>query len=81
MKGETLCTDVILFKVFVYQYYQHMQIDFKRCISRDVPGGQVVKIPCFQSRGRGFDPCLEKYDPACQVVQSKLKLKNKAYGL
>ena len=23
--------------------------------SRDLPGGRVVKIPCFQCRGHGFD--------------------------
>ena len=26
--------------------------------SQDFPGGPVVKTPCFQCQGHGFDPCL-----------------------
>ena len=33
--------------------------DRKSRASRDFPGGPVVKTPCFQRRGHGFDPWLE----------------------
>ena len=31
----------------------------------DFPGGPVVKTPCCQCRGCGFDPWLGNKDPAC----------------
>ena len=32
----------------------------------DFPGGPVVKVLCFQCRGRGFDPRLGNEDPTCR---------------
>ena len=31
--------------------------------SKDCPGGPVVKTPCFQRRGCGFEHWLGNYDP------------------
>ena len=31
---------------------------------RDIPGGPVVKTPCSQCRGHGFNPWLGNEDPA-----------------
>ena len=28
----------------------------KKNLLKEFPGGPVVKTPCFQCRGRGFDP-------------------------
>ena len=30
-----------------------------------LPGGPVVKTPCFHCRAQGFDPWLGNKDPAC----------------
>ena len=32
-------------------------------MDRDFPGGPVVKTPCSQCRGPGFDPWSGKYIP------------------
>ena len=39
----------------------------------DWSGGPVVKSPCFQCRGHRFHPWLGNYDPACHMVQPKIK--------
>ena len=36
-----------------------MQFEMQLKVARDVPGGPVVKTPCSQSRGPGFDPGQE----------------------
>ena len=38
---------------------------------RAFPGGPVVKIPCFQCRGLGFNPWPGNEDPTCHVVRPK----------
>ena len=40
---------------------------------RDFPGGPVVKNPCFQCKGCGFDPWPGNYDPTCSMVCQKKK--------
>ena len=42
---------------------------------RDFPGGAVVKIPHFQSRGCRFDPWSGNSDPTCCTVWPKQKKK------
>ena len=37
------------------------------------PDSPVVKIPCFQCREYGFDPCLENWDSTCYMVWQKKK--------
>jgi len=44
----------------------------------DFLGGSVVKIPCFHSRGHGFDPWWRNSDPTCCMVQPKMLFKNPA---
>ena len=43
--------------------------------TRDIPGGPVVKAPCFQCRGPGFDPWLGTTIPhaACGAAKRKEK--------
>ena len=38
----------------------HKLSDLKTTQNRDFPGSPVVKVPCFQCRGYGFDPWSEK---------------------
>ena len=40
---------------------------------RDFPGGPVVKNPCFQCKGYGFDPWPGNYDPTCSMVCQNTK--------
>ena len=41
------------------------------------PGGPVVKTPCFQWRGCGFDPWSGNHDLAMQRGQKQKKIKIK----
>ena len=36
----------------------------------DFPSGPVVKTPCFQCKGHGFNPLSGNLDPTCPVVQA-----------
>ena len=47
----------------------------KEALRRDLPGGLAAEAPRTHSRGRGFWPCLQKWDPARSTAQAK-KLKN-----
>ena len=39
--------------------------------NRDFPSSPVVKIPCSQSGGHGFDPWSGNQDATCHMVQPK----------
>ena len=43
----------------------------KKCMLRDFPGGPVVKTPCSQCRGHGFDPWSGNEDPTCHTAWPK----------
>ena len=42
---------------------------YSKTPDRDFPGGPVVKTPCFQCRGRGFDPWSGNSDPTCGTAK------------
>ena len=42
------------FEHFMYGMFSQKK---KKILSWDFPGGAVVKTPCSQCRGPGFDPC------------------------
>ena len=44
---------------------------------RHVPGGPVVKTPCFHCRGHGFNPWSGKKDPASRMLWPKRKSSRK----
>ena len=39
----------------------------------DFPGSPVVKTPCSQCRGHGFDPCLGNWDPTYSAAFAPTK--------
>ena len=49
--------------IFLYLCYTSMKSSVKKEKKRDVPGGPVVKIPCFQCRGHRFNPLMGNEDP------------------
>ena len=41
----------------------------------ELPGGPVVKTPCFHCRGHRFNPWSGNYDPACPKARPKKRKK------
>ena len=49
-------------------------------ILEDFPCGPVVRTPCFQCRGCGFDPWSGNKDPTCRAAWPKKKKKKSSYS-
>ena len=70
---------IVCFILFNFYHNKKKSIFF--FLKRDFSGGPVIKTPCFQCRGPGFDPWSGKYIPHAQVrvyvPQPKKKKKKK----
>jgi len=70
-----ISSNVGIVQAFIFTFRKSSNVLFKELefkISRDFPGGPIVKTPGFHCREYGFDPWPGPHaDPTCQSVWPK----------